>query len=86
MKTLIVDHDQLGGPVKRQLRREKTALVVDSNGQTQAYLVDAEAYDGMQARLRMLEGIARGEKAIRQGRVFTQAQAKKRMARWLRKN
>jgi len=30
-----------------------------------------------------VEGIARGEHAIQQGRVVTHAQAKKRMRRWL---
>ncbi|MHB9111007.1 MAG: type II toxin-antitoxin system prevent-host-death family antitoxin, partial [Thermoleophilia bacterium] len=32
----------------------------------------------------LLEGIARGEKAIEEGRTLSHAQAKKRMARWLK--
>ncbi|MEK7230071.1 MAG: type II toxin-antitoxin system prevent-host-death family antitoxin, partial [Candidatus Binatota bacterium] len=32
---------------------------------------------------RILEGIARGEKAIQQGRVLTHTQAKRKMRRWL---
>lgn len=32
----------------------------------------------------LLEGIARGEKAIEQGRTLTHAQARRRMARWLK--
>jgi hypothetical protein len=32
----------------------------------------------------LLEGIARGEKAIEDGRTVTHAQAKQRMARWLK--
>ena len=31
----------------------------------------------------MLEGIARGEKAVEDGRVVTRALAKPRMSRWL---
>jgi hypothetical protein len=33
----------------------------------------------------LLEGIARGETAIRESRVYTQAQARKKLARWLKK-
>ncbi len=31
----------------------------------------------------ILEGIARGEQAVTEGRVASHAQAKKRLARWL---
>ncbi|MFT4688603.1 MAG: hypothetical protein ACJASX_000148 [Limisphaerales bacterium] len=37
----------------------------------------------MQRRMRLLEGIARGERAIDEDRVVTHAAAKKRMKRWL---
>ena len=42
-----------------------------------------EAFDTLNRRLGILEGIARGECAIEEGRVVTHAEAKKRMARWL---
>lgn len=32
----------------------------------------------------LLKGIARGERAIEEGRVLTHAQARKRLARWLK--
>jgi hypothetical protein len=35
-------------------------------------------------RLRLREGIARGERAFAEGRVLTQAQARRRMSRWLK--
>jgi predicted transcriptional regulator len=44
----------------------------------------AEAIDDLNDRLRLLEGIARGESAVEEGRVVTQAEAKRRMARWLK--
>ena len=49
-----------------------------------AYLVDVRAYDALQKRIGLLEGIARGEKAVEDGRVVTHAQAKQRMSRWLK--
>ena len=38
----------------------------------------------LQGRMTLLEGIARGEKAIEEGRSLTHKQAKKRMSRWLK--
>jgi predicted transcriptional regulator len=38
----------------------------------------------MEQRMAILEGIARGEQAVAEGRVVSHAQAKKRLARWLR--
>lgn len=38
----------------------------------------------MQERMTVLEGIARGEQAVAEGRVVSHAQAKKRLARWLK--
>jgi predicted transcriptional regulator len=47
-------------------------------------LVDVETYDELQRRLAVLEGIARGERAIEEGRTLSQAEAKRRMSRWLK--
>jgi hypothetical protein len=68
-----------------QLKKQKTALLVDADGLPAAYLVDPAAFDGLHARIRLLEGIARGERAIREGRTFTHTQAKKKLGRWLKK-
>ncbi len=62
---------------------ETPALLVQENG-VAAYLVEAKSYEAMQKRLKLLEGLARGEKAIAEGRVMTHSRAKKRMARWLK--
>ena len=37
-----------------------------------------------QRRMTLLEGIARGEKAIEEGRSLTHKQAKQQMSRWLK--
>ncbi len=37
----------------------------------------------MQSRMQILEGIARGEKAIDENRTYTQTEAKKKMGKWL---
>jgi predicted transcriptional regulator len=45
--------------------------------------VDVETYEKLHQRVAILEGIARGDRAVDQGRTLSHAEAKKRMARWL---
>ena len=59
-------------------------VLITQHGRPAAYLIAVEAFDSLQRRLGLLEGIARGERAVEDGRVLTHAEAKKRMARWLR--
>jgi len=56
---------------------------VQENG-VAAYLVEAKSYEAMQKRLQLLEGLARGEQAVAEGRVISHSRAKKRTARWLK--
>ncbi|MDB6113207.1 MAG: type toxin-antitoxin system Phd/YefM family antitoxin [Lacunisphaera sp.] len=62
---------------------ESPARLVRENG-VAAYLVEAKSFEAMQKRLQLLEGLARGERAIADGRVMSHSRAKKRLARWLR--
>ena len=62
---------------------ERDPVLITQHGRPAAYLVDVETYENTQRRLAILEGIARGERAVEEGRVISHAEAKKRMARWL---
>jgi len=66
------------------IERDKEPILITQHGLPSAYLVDVESYEFMQQRMALLEGIARGEMAIAEGRVVTHTQAKARMARWLK--
>lgn len=66
------------------LERDREPILITHNGLPSAYLVDVETYLAQQKRMGLLEGIARGEKAVEDGRTLTHAQARKRMARWLK--
>ena len=66
------------------VERDKEPILITQHGLPTAYLVDVESYELMQQRLNILEGIARGEQAIAEGRAVSHAQAKKRLARWLK--
>jgi len=67
-----------------ELERDRDPVLITQHGRPAAYLVDVETYEELWRRLQLLEGIARGERAIEQGRVLPHAEAKKRLARWLR--
>ena len=66
-----------------EVDRERVPVLITQHGRPAAYLVDVETYERLNQRLAILEGIARGERAIEQGRVVSHAEAKKRLARWL---
>jgi prevent-host-death family protein len=66
-----------------QLASDQEPVLITQHGVPAAYLIDVQMYEGMQSRLTLLEGIARGEKAILEKRVVSHREAKQRMARWL---
>jgi prevent-host-death family protein len=66
------------------IERERTPILITQHGLPSAYLVDVETYETMLARMAMLEGIARGEQAIAEGRAVSHDQARERLARWLK--
>lgn len=67
-----------------ELERDKEPILITQHGIPSAYLVDVETFETLQQRMTLLEGIARGEKAVEEGRTISHAAAKKRMARWLK--
>jgi prevent-host-death family protein len=70
--------------ILNQLQKEREPILVTRHGVPSAYLIDVKTFETLQRRMTLLEGIARGENAIEEGRSFTQKQAKQRMSRWLK--
>ncbi|MCF6337482.1 MAG: type II toxin-antitoxin system Phd/YefM family antitoxin [Gammaproteobacteria bacterium] len=66
------------------LHKSKEPVLITEHGKPSAYLVDVDDYELMQNRMRLLEGLSRGERAIQEGRMLTQKEAKKAMAKWLK--
>ena len=67
-----------------QIEKDREPILITHNGLPSAYLVDVETFETLLERMALLEGIARGEKAIEEGRSVTHTKAKQRMARWLK--
>lgn len=66
------------------LHKSKEPILITEHGQPSAYLVDVEDYEYMQDRMRLLEGLARGERAAQEVRTLTHEEAKKAMGKWLK--
>jgi len=66
------------------IERDKQPILITQHGLPSAYVVDVETFKLLQQRMAVLEGIARGEMAVAEGRVESHAEARARMARWLK--
>jgi len=67
-----------------RLQKKKRPVLITNRGLPAAYLVDAESYEMIQTRMQVLEGLARGEEDVRQGRVYSHEEAKKKLRKWLK--
>ncbi len=66
------------------LHTSKEPVLITEHGQPSAYLVDVDDYEFMQQRMEILEGVARGEQAIKNGNTFSNQEAKDKMSQWLK--
>lgn len=58
-------------------------VLITQHGKPAAYLIGVDEYEALNRRVGILEGIARGEKAIADGRTAGHEDAQHRMSRWL---
>jgi prevent-host-death family protein len=67
-----------------ELHHTKEPVLITEHGLPSAYLIDVDDYELMVGRMKILEGIAKGEKAILEGRVVTHSKAKEKLEKWLK--
>jgi len=67
-----------------ELGRDKKPILITQHGLPSAYLIDVESFERLQYRMSLLEGIARGERAVEEGRTLTHDEAKAKLSRWLK--
>ena len=70
--------------ILQDLHTSKEPVLITEHGQPSAYLVDVDDYEMMQKRMSILEGIAKGEQAIRNDDVLANLHAKEKMDKWLK--
>ncbi len=66
------------------LHNTKEPVLITEHGKPSAYLVDVDDYEFMQNRLAILEGIARGERALADGKIMNNEEAKGKLSKWLK--
>jgi len=66
------------------LHESKEPILITEHGKPSAYLLDVADYELMVERMKILEGIAKGEQAIRDGQTMDMEQAKAKMNQWLK--
>ena len=69
---LLADLRDLGEPV-----------LITKHGKAAAYLVSVDSHEFMQRRIKILEGIAHGERAVREGHTSSHAEAREKIKKWL---
>ncbi len=67
-----------------ELHESKEPVLITEHGKPSAYLVDVQDYEMMKTRMEILDGIAKGETAVLENRIYTQAEAKEKMSKWLK--
>ncbi|MFL0798676.1 MAG: type II toxin-antitoxin system Phd/YefM family antitoxin [Cellvibrionaceae bacterium] len=85
MKTeLVTTLKRQATKILAELHESKEPVLITEHGQPSAYLLDVADYEFMCKRMELLEAIARGERAIQEGRTVIHAEAKERVAKWFR--
>ncbi len=84
MKTeLVTSLKRRATEIISELQEARAPVLITQHGRPAAYLIDVESFEAMERRVAVLEGIARGERALEDGRTLTHRQARTRMKRWL---
>jgi len=85
MKTeLVTTLKRQATKILADLHTSKEPVLITEHGQPSAYLLDVQDYEFMVNRMGILEGIAKGEQAIREKRTLSTAEAKERLSKWFK--
>lgn len=84
MKTeLVTNLKRQATRILSDMRDSGESVLITEHGKPSAYLVDVDSFEFMQKKLRVLEGIVRGERAVLENRTNTEEEARKKMGKWL---
>lgn len=81
---LVTNLKRQATKILADLQSTKEPVLITEHGKPSAYLVDVDDYEFMQRRLELLEGLSRGERAVLEGKTCNQAEAREKMAKWLK--
>ena len=78
---LVTNLKRQATKILADLHLSKEPILITEHGQPSAYLVDVQDYEFMQRRL---ERLSRGERAVLEGRTYSQSEAREKMSKWLK--
>lgn len=81
---LVTNLKRQATKILADLHISKEPVLITEHGQPSAYLIDVQDYEFMQHRLKLLEGLSRGERAVLEGRILSESEAKVKMSKWLK--
>lgn len=81
---LVTNLKRQATKILADLHASKEPVLITEHGQPSAYLVDVQDYEFMQRRLALLEGLARGERAVLEGRTHDKEEAREKLSKWLK--
>ena len=86
MKTeLVTTLKRQATKILADLHDTKEPVLITEHGQPSAYLLDVDDYEMMQNRLKILEGISRGETAILEERILSPTRSREKMDKWVKR-
>jgi prevent-host-death family protein len=84
MKTeLVTNLKRQATRILSDMRDSGESVLITEHGKPSAYLIDVDSFEFMQNKLRVLEGIVRGERAVLEERTYSEEEAKEKMSKWL---
>ena len=85
MKTeLVTSLKRQATRILADLHETKEPVLITEHGQPSAYLLDVDDYEQLMARMSILEGIARGEQAVKDGRIMSHSDARDLLSKWMK--
>ena len=85
MKTeLVTTLKRQATKILSDLHASKEPVLITEHGNPSAYLIDVDDYELTQRRIKILEGIARGETAILEKQLLSQKEVEEKMEKWLK--
>jgi len=81
---LVTNLKRQATKILADLHASKEPVLITEHGRPSAYLVDVADFELMQRRMRILEGVAKGERAILEGRTASDGEAREKLHKWLK--
>lgn len=81
---LVTNLKRQATKILADLHTSKEPVLITEHGKPSAYLVDVDDYEYIQRRMALLERLSLGERALQEGKVVSNAEAKTKLSQWLK--